>query len=160
MKLILPEETKIIQALAPAADAAGRVGLYVSLKNAARAYIIASIAQGNAAPVPLTINQAQDVAGTGAKAITNLVANWEDLDTSITDALVRGVDAVGFTTDAGLKNKVVVFQVDARSLDAINGFNTIAIVTGPSNVANITSAMYILTDLRFDQATPPSAIVN
>lgn len=160
MLTTLPEATKIVQALAPAADAAGRTGQYVSLKNAARCFVVVNITQGNAAPVPLTIEQATTVAGAGSKPITNVVPIWADLDTSVTDDLVRATNAVSYTTDAGVKNKVVVFQIDARSLDVANGFDCIVVKTGASNVANITSATYIMTDLRFAQATPPSAIVD
>jgi len=156
----LPEQTKIVQALAPATDAAGRTGAYVSMKNAARCFVVVSITQGNAAPVPVTIEQATAVAGTGSKVITNVVPIWADLDTSVTDDLVRAVNAVSYTTDAGVKNKVVVFQIDGRSLDIANGFDCIVVKTGASNVANITSAIYVMTDLRFSQATPPSAIVD
>lgn len=160
MLTTLPEQTKIVQALAPATDAAGRTGAYVSMKNAARCFVVVSITQGNAAPVPVTIEQATAVAGTGSKVITNVVPIWADLDTSVTDDLVRAVNAVSYTTDAGVKNKVVVFQIDGRSLDIANGFDCIVVKTGASNVANITSAIYVMTDLRFSQATPPSAIVD
>jgi hypothetical protein len=160
LKLTLPEEAKIVQAMTPATDAAGRTGAYVSMKNAARCYVLVNIAQGNAATITLTIEQASAVVGTGSKAITNPARIWANLDTSVTDALVRAADAVSYTTDAGVKNKVVVIEIDARSLDQANGFDCIVLKTGASNVANITSAMYIMTDLRFAQATPPSAIVD
>jgi hypothetical protein len=38
------ENGKVVQALAPAADAAGRTSAYFSLKNAHKAYIVASVA--------------------------------------------------------------------------------------------------------------------
>lgn len=160
MLTTLPESTKIVQALAPAADAAGRTGTYVSLKNAGRCFVVASITQGNAATVALTIEQATAVAGTSSKAITNVVPIWADLDTATSDALVRATDAVSYTTDAGLKNKVVVFQIDPRSLDVANGFDCIVVKTGASNAANITSAMYVMTDLGYAGDIPPSAIVD
>lgn len=156
----LTENAKIVQALNPAADAAGRAGSYISLKHVGKAYVVVNITQGNAATVPLTIEQATSTAGTGSKVITNAVQIWADLDTSTSDALVRAADAVNYTTDAGLKNKVVVFQIDPRSLDIANGFDCIVVKTGASNVANITSATYILTDLRYQQATPPSVLVD
>lgn len=159
-KISLPEETKIVQALIPAADAAGRTAAYVSMKNAARLYVIVNITQGNAAQVPITIEQANNVAGAGSKAIVNPVRIWANIDTSLSDALVRQPDAVSYTTDAGVKNKVVIIEIDGRSMDMANGFDCLVIKTGASNAANITSAMYVMTDLRFAQATPPSAIVD
>jgi hypothetical protein len=67
----LVEGAKIVEGLPPAADAAGRAGDYVSLKDASRIFVVAHITQGNAATVALTLFQATAVAGTGEKAITN-----------------------------------------------------------------------------------------
>jgi len=126
------EEYKLVQLLQPATDAAGRTSAYVSLKFASFATIIVSIAQGNAATVAITIEQASAVAGTGSKVITN---------------------------DAGVKNKQVCFQIDPADLDIANGFDCICIKTGASNVANVTAAVIVLND-RYKQATPPSSILD
>lgn len=155
----VPEKYKMVAALNPATDAAGRTGAYVSLKNVNLAYIVVHITQGNAATIALSINQATAVAGTSAKAITASVPIWSNLDVSASDALVRRTDAVSYTTDAGVKNKIVVFQIDPATLDVANGFDCIAVVTGSSNVANITQAVYLL-DERYQQATPPTAITD
>lgn len=155
----LPEKYKAVAALNPATDAAGRTGAYVSLKNVNMAYIVCHITQGNAATIAISINQATAVAGTGAKAITVSVPIWSNLDVSASDALVRRTDAVSYTTDAGVKNKIVIFQIDPATLDVANGFDCIAVVTGASNVANITQGVYLL-DERYKQATPPTAIAD
>jgi hypothetical protein len=157
----LPAQAQIVQALNPAADAAGRTSQYVTLKAAHKAYIICHITQGNAATILLTPLQAQDVSGTNSKALTNNCAIWVCTDESVTDALVKQAAAANYTTDAGVKNKVVVFEISAQDhMDEANGFKTIGLSTGASNAANITQAMFILTPLRYEQATPPSAIVN
>ena len=155
----LPEKYKIVEAIAPAADAAGRTGDYVSLKNVNLAYVVVHITQGNAATVALTIEQATAVAGTGSKAITVSVPIWSNLDTATSDTLVRRTDAVSYTTDAAVKNKIVIFQIDPATLDVANGFDCIVVKTGASNAANITQAMYVL-DERYQQATPPAAITD
>lgn len=161
-KLILPEQTKIVEALAPASDGAGRAGGYVTLKDAARVYVVVHIEQAAATAIPLTIEQAQDVEGTNAKALTNNAQIWANLDAGASDSLVRQTDAVSFDTDAGIKNKIVVFQVDARSLDVNNGFDCIVVNTGANDTTTppITSALYILTDLRYQSDDTPSAIVD
>ena len=156
----LAQQAQIVSALAPAADAAGRTGAYVTLKNAHKAFIVVHIAQGNAATVGLTLLQATAVAGTGSKALSANQRIWAALDVGTTDALVRQADAASFTTDAALKNKLVLFEVDPASLDTANGYDCIAVVTGASNVANITAALYELMPLRFDGNPPPSAIVD
>jgi hypothetical protein len=160
MKFHLVENAAIVEALAPAADAAGRAGDYVSLKNGSRLFIVVHITQGNAATVALTVFQASAVAGTGEKAITNTVPIWSNLDTATSDALVRRTDAVSYMTDAAVKNKVVVFQIDAASLDVANGFDCVCVKTGASNAANITQAAYYLVGERYQQVTVPSAIVD
>lgn len=159
MSLSLPEVFKIVEAMPNATDAAGRTGDYVSLKNAKRAYVFVDITQGNAATIALTIEQASAVAGTGTKVITNTVPIWSNLDTAASDTLVRRTDAVNYTTDAGVKNKQVIFQIDPASLDVAGGFDCITVKTGASHAANITSATYFL-ESRYPQATPPAAITD
>lgn len=159
-RCFLPECCKIVEALTPAADAGGRTGDHVSLKNCRVAYVVVSMDQGNAATVALTIEQASAVAGTGTKAITAVVPIWANEDCAATDTLVRQTDAVAFTTSAAVKHKQVIFQIDPSYLDIEGGFDCITVKTGASNAANITAAQYFLCDLRFAQATPPSAIVD
>jgi hypothetical protein len=152
--LTLVEEAPPYSALKPAADAAGRTGGYRTLKAGTMAWVIFYITQGNAATIQVSINQAQDVAGTGAKAIP-AVPIWTDLDADTAGTALtrytRQTDAANYTTDAAVKTKVVVFQIDPAKLDQANGFCTIAAVTGASNAANITSAVVVLSP-RYQQA--------
>jgi hypothetical protein len=151
---------KLVEAMTPATDAAGRTGDWINVKNYALVYVIAHITQGNAATIVLSINQATAVAGTGSKVITNTVPIWSNLDTAASDTLVARTAAVNYTTDAGVKNKTVIFQVDPSSLDLAGGFDCIALITGASNVANLTQAHYLLVGPRYGGATPPSAIID
>lgn len=156
----LPENTKIHGALKPAADAAGRAGRYVSLKNVHKMYVVVYIDQGNAATVALTITQAQDISGTGAKALAVTVPIWANQDVANGDTLARQTDAVSFTTSAAVAEKCVVFEVQENALDLANGFKTIRVNTGASNVANITSAVYVGAPLRYPGNASPSIITN
>ncbi len=140
--ICIPETLKPIEALTPAADAAGRTGDYISCKNAHKVWVVVHVDQGNAATIALTIEQASAVAGTGTKAITNTVPIWANEDCAASDTLVRQTDAVSFTTSAAVKHKVVVFQIDPATLDNANSFDCITVKTGASNAANITSAAY------------------
>lgn len=156
----LVENAKIVEVLVPATDAAGRAGVGFSLKNYRRAIIVVHIVQGNAATILLTPEQCTAVAGTGAKALSQNTRIWANLDTSVNDTLVRATDAKNYTTDAAVKNKIVVFEVDAASLDQANSFDCLRLSTGASNVANLTQAIAYLMDPRYPQATPPSARVD
>lgn len=156
----LPEEAKIIGAAKPATDAAGRNGRWISVKNCHKVYIVAHIDQGNAATIQLDIDQATAVAGTGAKAITKNVKIWSNLDAAVSDELIRRADALNYVTDAAVKEKIVVIELDPSTLDIAGGFDCIRVKTGASNVANLTQLMYLGTPLRFPAATPPSAVVD
>jgi hypothetical protein len=155
--LTLAESTKIFELLKPATDAAGRTSSYINVKTLHEVEIVFHVQQGNAATIALSIVQATDASGTGSKAITVAIPIWSNLDTAATDTLVRRTDAVSYTTDAGVKNKIVVFKVDPALLDIAGGFNFVAITTGASNAANLTQAI-AYGETRYPQATPTSAV--
>lgn len=151
----MPAKLPPVVLLAPAADAAGRTSSYRNLKNALKAYVVAHINQGNAATVALSLLQAKDVSGTGSKAL-NATPIWLNDASATSDSLVSQTAAVGFTTDAMVADKLVVFEIEPEAaLDVANGFHTIAIQTGASNAANITEAkLFVLGS--YEQATPPT----
>lgn len=143
--------------LAIAADAAGRTGVYASLRNAEKAWVIVEVNQGNAATVAISLLQAKDSAGTGSKAIS-AVPIWLDNATATSDALVAQANAALLTTDATLADKLVLFELTPeQALDVANGFNHIAVQTGASNAANITGARLHIWG-SYQQATPPTTI--
>jgi hypothetical protein len=159
MKVCMPEQMKIVEAITPQAGAA-ITGDYVSLKNTGRAFVVVHINQAQANTVAITIEQATAVAPTGSKAITTAVPIWANEDCAASDTLVRQTDAVSFTTSAAVKHKMIVFQIDPTGLDVANGFDCITVKTGASHADNITSAMYYLADYRYQQATPPTAVAD
>lgn len=144
----LIEKVKIVEAITPQAGAA-ITGDYVSLKNAGHVTVLVHIAQGHADTVAITIEQATKVDGTGSKAIANAVPIYLVADAATSDAWVAQTAAVGFTPSAALKHKLVAFEIDAVSLDLAGGFDCITVKTAASNALNITSALYILSDLRY-----------
>lgn len=144
MALTIPEEAYIVSMLAPAADAGGRTSGYLSLKNALKAWIVCHINQGNAATIALTPAQATAVAGTGTKAIT-ATNIWTNLDMAAANQYTKQTAAASYTTDAGVKVKVVVFELNPTyCMDVAGGFDCVAITTGASNAANITSAFLLV----------------
>lgn len=153
----LTQDMKIVEAITPQAGAA-ITGDYVSLKNVLMAWVIVHINQAAANTVAITIEQASAVAGTGTTPITKVVPIWRNLDCATSDTLVRDTDAVGYTTDAGVAHKTIVFQVDPATLTLTAG-DCITVKTGASAAGNITSALYVL-ETRYPQATPPAAITD
>jgi len=146
--MFFPENIHVVDVLAPAADAAGRSSDAVSLKHTTGVVIVeASINQGNAATVALTLQQCTAVDGTGAKALTVNVPIYvsQDVGGASGDVLARVADGVAFTTSASLTRKTVRFVIEPATLDLANGFDAIRITTGASNAANITSARVIVS---------------
>lgn len=154
----MPYQLPPVSLLAPAADAAGRTSSYRSLKNALKAYVVVEINQGNAATVALTLMQAKDVSGTSAIAMT-ATPIWLNDATATSDALVAQVAAAGFTTDANVADKIVIFEIEPEACMSVgSGYKTIAVTTGASNAANITSArLYYLPS--YVGASAPSTYV-
>jgi hypothetical protein len=143
MRLTLPEQLVPWPCLEPAADAAGRTSAYQSLKHAVKAWIVVYMNQANAATVLLSPLQATAVAGTGSKAIS-AARIWTKLDEAAT-TFTKQTEAATYTTDAATKKKVVIFEIDpAKVMDVAGGFDCIAISTGASNAANITSAILLI----------------
>jgi hypothetical protein len=158
---VYPEMIHVVDVLTPAADAAGRNSDAVSLKNFNLAIVEASINQGNAATIALTLQQCTAVDGTGAKALTVNVPIFasQDVGGASGDVLTRQTDGVAFTTSAALTRKTIRFVVDPATLDLAGGFDCLRVTTGASNAANITSARVILTPT-YAQTPQTSARIN
>ena len=155
------EKNKSVGLLKPAADAGGRTGRYVSLKNVIRAAIYAYIDQGNAATITLSIYQSTVVAGTDGKVLVTaaVVPIWANEDLATNDTMTRQTDAVNFTTSAAVKEKLVCFLIDPAKLDIANDFDCVTLVTGASDAANITSA-WIECEMKYAAETPPSVTID
>jgi hypothetical protein len=153
-----PESCIIATTLAPAADAAGRNGTAVSVKQAIRLWVVYYLDQGNAATALLAPEQCSAVAGTGNKAIpvSQIFANQDMVASSV---LVKQTAAANFTTSAAVKRKVVIFSIDPAALDVANGFDCVRAVTGASNAANITSALVIMQS-RYQGQTTADAMAD
>ena len=156
---LAPTSTQYYAALPPAADAAGRTSGYYSLKNANKAYAVVAIKQGNAATVELSFEQAKTVAGGSTKGFDAVKRIWASNDIAVTKDVAAVTAAAGYTTDAALKDKLVVVELDPADLDFANGFDCVAITTGASNAANITTATLVI-ETAYAQAAPPTATAD
>jgi hypothetical protein len=158
MQLHIPQLLTPYHMLAPAADAAGRSSTYLSLKNAVKAWAVFYIEQGNAATIALSIQQATNVAGAGSKAI-NAARIWTKLDEATAD-FAQQAEAASFTTDAALKKKIVIFELDlVKVFDVAGDFDCLRLTTGASNVANITSGLLFIQP-KDGGATIPSPLTD
>lgn len=159
MSPTIPEEILPVTMLVPAADAGGRTSSYFSLKGAEKAYIVVYMNQGNAATVALTPAQATAVAGTSTKAIS-ATRIWVNQDAATAVAFTKATEAASYTTSAAVKHKIVIFEVGPYCMDVGSGFDCVAITTGASNAANITSAMLYIVPKYAGATAPIDPIVD
>jgi len=133
-------KVNIVEALVPQTGGTN-TGDYISLKNVIKAFVVVHLDQGDADTAVITIEEATAVAGTSHTAITNVVPIWSNLDCADSDVLVSRTAAVSYETDAGVKHKIVIFQIDPAILS--DGFDCIMVkvVVG---AASKVSAQYIL----------------
>jgi hypothetical protein len=145
----LATTSKIASMLPGAADAGGRSSRAISCKNHTIVSVLAQVNQQNAAPVTFTLTQAQDASGLNAKPISNPLPIWANQDTVAADTMARQADGVAFTTSAALAHKQVIFHVDPSNLDVNGGYGYVILTTSASNAANITSALAIGDQARY-----------
>jgi hypothetical protein len=150
----LPENAKVLGVLKPAADAAGRTGRYVNLTLAHKAYLVFHVDQGNAATIAFDLLQATSAGGGSAKVLTGVRRIWTNLDLATNDTYARQTDALSFTSDAAVKEKLVIIEVAPSDLDLANGFVYIAPRTGASNAANITECQVYIVPMYPGAAQP------
>ena len=159
MDRLVPQEGKIVEAITPQAGAA-ITGDFVSLKNYDKCLILVHINHAAANAVTITVDGATDVAAGGLSAGITFTDWWINEDCAASDTLVKGAAAAAsIVGGAALTHHMYAIEIDGSELNAL-GLDCIRVVTSASAAANITSAMYILHGARYQQSTPPSAIVD
>ena len=158
--MTLVEKFKVVQAVEPKTTNAAITGAYVSLKNVNTATIIVNLTQAVGHATVVSLYQAQDVSGTGAKALSNNVPVWANEDVTSGDSLIRKADGVSYTVANTAKNKQVVFHIDPAKLDINESFTCLNVRIGASTQAtNFASAEYIL-DSKYAGDVPSSVVVD
>jgi C4-dicarboxylate transporter len=148
-----------VMALNPAADSAGRSGVWIDMMNAHKVYVMVDVTQGSGTGVPITFSQALTAAGGSAKALSANLNIWANQAAASTDTFTPQTAATSFTTSATQANQKIVFEVIPESaLDVNKGFRFLQVVTGASGAGNITAASYFVLPSRYAQQQPPSAL--
>ena len=110
----------------------------------------------------LTLQQAQDNSGTGVKALT-FTEIWrkQDADVQTVAQFTTTTQSAANTytnTDAH-EQCIWALEIDADMLDVDNGFQYVrATLNDTGTNAQLGCVLYILTDPRFAEATPPTAL--
>lgn len=142
-------------------------GDWVSMANYDHCAVVLFKGVGNANDDPtLTLQQATDNAGAGAKDITKITDIYVKQNTVLTAAaegiwtLVTQTAATNYTDATSAEDQAIwVINLDASNLDVNNGFNHIQ-----GNVADVGGnpqlgcVFYIMWGNRYPQAIPVSAI--
>lgn len=136
-KFSIPAEAVPIGNLLPAADAAGRTGPYRDISGYHKIFAEFFINQGNAATIALSLSRATSGAGAGATAVVETFPIYHNQDSQNGVDFTRVADAASFTTSAATTGKIVIVEIDPAKLP--DTFAFLALVTGASNAANITS---------------------
>lgn len=159
----LTEDINIVRGIAPIDLATGaNNGAWVSLKNFDHIAIVLSKSAGAVGEAPVvTIVQAQDVAGTGSKALNFTRIDRKDPDSGGQYTKVTQAAGNTYTPAAGNTALIAVIEFDAQELDLANGFDclrcTIADVGATAQVGGV---LYLLSNSRYPGQYPLSALTD
>lgn len=163
---LLVEAAQVVMAFPPVdMSAAANNGDWVSLKNYDRCTILLIKAAGTAGDDPVfTLRQAQDVAGTGAKAL-----NFTRIDSKV--GVQTGIGLFTTTAQAAANTytdlvsaeaqAIIAVEVQAADLDVQNGFDCLQLqIPDIGANAQLGCGLYILRNPRYAGGSLPSAIVD
>lgn len=152
-------------------NGAAVTGDYVNLRDFEKVAVVVSSGDGagEAANLTVSLYQAKDVAGTGAKALSALstgriYAKEADANLSAVGQwakVAQDTPASSYTSStSGAKVVLWVFEIRASDLDANNGFGCIRADIAATTGAKVVSALYLLCGAKLKNAPElmPSAI--
>lgn len=156
----LPANFKITQLLFPQTTNAAVSSQVITLKGAAKAFVVLDFTQAVGHATTPTLMQCTNIAGATNKA-GPAVPIWANEDCAATDTLVKqAADAASYAVTNNIKHKQVVFEIDPSRLDVNNGYVCIYFTIATSSQATnfVSATAYLMTS--YQQATPPSAILD
>ncbi len=157
--MLLVEQAKIIGVNPGSSNMSGTAmtAKYVSMKNYGHLTILIHTGAWAGGTAAVTLSQAKDVSATDAKA---LAFSYQWTGTVASGALTRTA-VTSDTFNLAAANTLYVIEVDADTLDRGSGFDCVTLaVASPGANNDYYSVDYILSEPRFAQSTPPSAIVD
>jgi hypothetical protein len=106
----LVHKTPPQHSLAPAADAAGRTGAYVDSTRFHKLWAVFYVNQGNAATVACLADQRRRLSRHWCRRRAATVTIYTNLDGVAGTTYTKQTSAANYTTDAGVKVKVVILE--------------------------------------------------
>lgn len=163
--MLLVQDTKIVHGQLALLNTAGfttsAAADYVSMKHHNHLTVIIGLAPASGTDTAaITLKQATAVAGTGEKALAFTRA-WRCPASTSVDTFTETTYASSITTSAVAALELFVIEIDGEELDVAGGFDCVrADVTDPGSVSTPAYCLYILSEPRYAQAIPASAIVD
>lgn len=156
--LRLVDACKVVTGLAPITPSSSTPD-YVNLENYNKVAVVIAVDNGSTVTgSDITLLQATDASGTGAKAVA-FADYWANIDTAASDTLtLTTATSNTFTTDAtNAKNLLYVIEIDVDDLDTDNGF--VWFRAGTGNGANMVACvLYFLLGPRYQSPVAVTAI--
>ena len=154
----LVQEMKFINGAEPKSYAnTAMTAEYVSLKNYNHLTILIHSGSWAGGTAAVSLLEATTVAAGSAQAL-NLETMWTDI--AATGTLVETAVASD-TFNLGTANSLWIIEIDADELDVDDGYDCVTLVVAtPGANADFYCVEYILSQPRYAQATPPSAIID
>lgn len=158
---VLAETYKIVDATAgPVTTNGGVTGQRVSTKNAQMAELVLNFTQAVSNATTITLTEATTVAGGSSKTLSFNANIWTNAATATNDTLVRQTDGTVATLATGVNKQQVVFRINIANQDIANSFDCLGFtVSDSSQATNLVAGNWFLFQ-RFNQATPPTAVVD
>jgi hypothetical protein len=156
MFISLPENFKIVQAIAPVSSTAATTGDYVSMKNVKHAWVVVQATGGDA--VYATMYEATNTTGGSAAATTSIAYDiWSNSSTT-GDTLTKRTSSYRYATTTDATNQMIVFGLDPSQLT--DGYDCIQVRFGASTgtTPTVAATYYLQTAYPADQ--PPTAIAD
>ena len=161
MKLV--EQTQIVAGFVPLDLQTQRDADFVHLRDFNHLSVIFFKGTGTDGDDPtVTLQQATDNVGSGAKAL-NFTEIWRkqgaDVQTVAQFTKTTQSAANTYTNTDGHLQAIWVLEIDADMLDVDGGFKYVRLTLNDTGTnAQLGCVLYVLSEPRFAEATPPSAL--
>jgi hypothetical protein len=150
---------KIVEGFFPQATNAALTSRVVTTKNCHKVWAVFQFNQAVGHATTPTLMQATNIAAATNKA-GPAVRIWSNEDCAASDTLVARTAASSFALTNDVKHKMVLFEIDTSLLDVNGGYDCIYFTEASSAQAtNIVSMTWYL-QTSYQQATPPTQIVD
>ena len=138
-------------------------GDYVSFKNVSEGWIVANITQASGVAITLAPYQAVNVAGTGAKAISNGIMYWYSNDMTTDETLTQQstTPATSYATAITTGWKMVIMQCDPGMFDSAGStaFDCLTVQVSGGSTDDTIAVNYLLK-MRYQESDTPATITN